>query len=477
MKYIKEKIPLLIVHAEPLLRKYIASCIIPMEMFNILESADIEDARKTIIRFQPLVIILDQAFLPANSWGIITWAKNYDPDYHPFALVYTIAKDDLLTQEAFQNGADYLLQRNFSRFELIGILTNLLQLNDYRNEILRKEQQYRTVFEIADDPMFLIQLSNMKILDLNTAAIKLFNYEREDFYNTPFIAFARDPEKLADFLQKGHALISGLTFTKQDGKTFPATVTSAYFVDRSVAIVSITDKTESNRSFDTQKAFSLLHENVTADLDYRETVAFLSGEENERRRISREIHDHIGQFMVSVKLHLENIMASHNESTLYPSMQSVRDQVVEAIASLRKLSSEIMIDSLPGNNLTESIKKLVDKITKHQSTRIETVFETIPEDALSDFSKSNVFRIAEESLTNALKHTENAEIIIRIENLQNKMLLTIQNSGKKIKAPGSKSGLGLNIMQHRAAMIGGILTFEVLPKHIFRVKLEVPYQK
>lgn len=472
----KEKIPLLIVHAEPLLRKYIGSCIVPMEKFTILESSDIEDARKKIIRFQPLVIIMDQAFLPANSWGIITWAKNYNPDYHPFALVYTIAKDDLLTQEAFKNGADYLLQRNFSRFELIGILTNLLQLDNYRNEILRKEQQYRTVFEIADDPMFLIQLSNMKILDLNTAAVKLFNYEREDFYNTPFIAFARDPERLSDFLQKGHTLISGLTFIKQEGKTFPATVTSAYFVDRSVAIISITDKTESNRSYDTQKAFSILHDNIGGELDYRETVAFLSGEENERRRISREIHDHVGQFMVSIKLQLENIMASNFESTIYPSIQTVRDQVVETIATLRKLSSEIMIDSLPGNNLTESIKKLVDKITKHQTTRIETYLETIPEEALTDFTQSNVFRIAEESLTNALKHTENDGIIIKIENLESKMLLTIQNSGQKIKAPGSKSGLGMNIMQHRAAMIGGILTFEVLPKYIFRVKLEVPYQ-
>jgi signal transduction histidine kinase len=136
-----------------------------------------------------------------------------------------------------------------------------------------------------------------------------------------------------------------------------------------------------------------------------------------------------------------------------------------------------MIDTLPGNNLTESIKKLVDKISKHQSTNIFTVFESLPDDALSGFSQANIFRIAEESLTNALKHADNAEIIIKVENLQNRLLLTIQNSGPKINAPGKKAGMGLNIMQHRAAMIGGILTFEALPKNIFKVKLEVPFQK
>jgi PAS domain S-box-containing protein len=466
---------LLIIETEEMVRKYISSCIIPMGMFDLLESPGLNDARKQIIQNKPLIIIYDLMISPELTADMVRWIRVFFDDYYPYLIALSAYKNDRLTQLAYNSGADYFLEKSFSRFELAGILNNIVRQLDFRQQLREKDFQYRTIFELAGDALLLVSMTSNLIKNANSPAAKMLGYERGEMIGLKLNHFLEMPEKLKEIIDKELSFVSGLQLVRKDSSVFSVMASFAFFHDQQVMLVSMRDLTEQLRQQKEKNALLLIQQSDDEEVSYKETLAFLTGEENERRRISQEIHDHIGQLMVSVKLQLENVLDSFAKNEDRLKVIPIRDQMVEAIASLRKISTEMAVDFLPGNNLYDAIISLVKNISHKQNIRISDKIDTFP-GHLSTFFQSNVYRIVEESFTNALKHGGKGIIHFEINCTAGFLSMKLENLSKSNKSFLSKGGMGMRIMQQRAFLIGGNLQFEAAANGNFTVKMKVPLE-
>ena len=89
----------------------------------------------------------------------------------------------------------------------------------------------------------------------------------------------------------------------------------------------------------------------------------------------------------------------------------------------------------------------------------------------------NLYRIAQEAVTNATKHADATEIVICVERERDFVRLVVEDNGKGLKTKKRSKGLGLHIMLYRASVLGGHLTVESPPKNGTRVVATVPIPK
>jgi two-component system, NarL family, sensor histidine kinase UhpB len=200
----------------------------------------------------------------------------------------------------------------------------------------------------------------------------------------------------------------------------------------------------------------------------RRTVATLEGE---RERISRELHDEIGQRMTGILLHLGPIHADVPESAR-PRIVAVQDEVRAVVEEIGKLAWRIRPAILDHLGLVSALTALTESLGGQGSARIETLLPPrLP--VMGDEAELAIYRIAQEALTNAVRHSGATAIVVRMNADQNELVLQIADNGDALLEAGA-DGPGLRGMRERALLIGGLLNIEANPGHGVRVELRVP---
>ncbi|MGH7937162.1 MAG: sensor histidine kinase, partial [Bryobacteraceae bacterium] len=115
--------------------------------------------------------------------------------------------------------------------------------------------------------------------------------------------------------------------------------------------------------------------------------------------------------------------------------------------------------ALSTSGLTNALRDLAYRTS--QGGKITCRFDCPkPVRILDDAIALNLFRIAQEAVTNALKHAKPTSIVISLKRSGRVLILTVTNNGKRAPAKRRSSGMGINIMQHRASVLGAELTVE-----------------
>ena len=467
----------LVIDQEPLIRKYIISCVLQSGNYELTELDDFVHAHDTIRAKQPLVIIFDlQQDLGNNIARLIESAKNISVEYIPYFIAVSPIDDIKKAGLAFESGADFYLPKSFSNYHIRGILNSIMRLNNLRSRIRENEGYYRTMFEKAGDAVLIVSLPDMDIHDVNPQTSRIYGYSKKELLAMKFSQLTVNISSVKEKLLNKVNLLANLRQKRKNGEFFPASLAFAYFErnKKPQVIITVKDIGEAERQQEEKEAL-LDFKNIKSDKAGREILAVLRGEKNERRRISRDIHDHIGQQMVSIKLELENMLAHADHDASRSNMLSLRDQMVSAISSLRKLSSNIAGDYLPCLDWIESVRELTDHMTRKMKVNIDFYApKKIP--VLSAFIQGHIYRIIEESLTNAIKHSERKKALVNIEFLRGKQVLVqvISRGLSKERETNPNQGIGMLIMQQRAKIIKSDLLFEMNDNDEFVVQLRVP---
>lgn len=206
--------------------------------------------------------------------------------------------------------------------------------------------------------------------------------------------------------------------------------------------------------------------------EYEKQIAVLSAQQDERSRISADMHDELGSGVTAIRL-LSEI-----------AMQKTKEKPVEEIAKISYNANDLMtkmnaiIWSMnPGN---DSVSSLVAYIRSYASEYLENfdinyhiiVPVEIPEQDISGVKRRNIFLVLKESLNNILKHAKASEVTVSIS-FNGHMLLDINDNGKGIDNDKlNQFGNGLKNMQRRMESIGG--NFSISSGHGTTVHLEIP---
>jgi len=228
-----------------------------------------------------------------------------------------------------------------------------------------------------------------------------------------------------------------------------------------------------------------LANNVLKDSYEREqkirSASLIEGQENERKTIAMELHDSIGQYLMTMKYKIEDLSPANNSDEADKKYE-LQQLVKQTIQDTRKISFNLMPSILTDFGLATALKSLSDNISHTSGISID--FEnTSAFKRLKSIAEINLYRIVQESLSNAVKYSEADEIQIKLFTKGEAIVLTVYDNGKGFDTAALKneehdrikSGNGMSNIKERALMLSGSVTIESLIGEGTKVTVAIPF--
>jgi PAS domain S-box-containing protein len=204
-------------------------------------------------------------------------------------------------------------------------------------------------------------------------------------------------------------------------------------------------------------------------------------QEDERRRIARDIHDQLGQQITALRLKIATLI---EDKTIGP---KIGQQIVNLEEAAAKLDSEVGFlawelrpAALDDLGFVAATRNFVIEWSKHYSILADLHTGKVEGRRLSEEVETNLYRITQEALNNIAKHAEAENVNVVIEMRQGELVLIIEDDGKGFEPSSdatvreSGRGLGLVGMRERAAIVGGTLEIEAAPGTGTTIFVRVP---
>jgi two-component system sensor histidine kinase DegS len=192
-------------------------------------------------------------------------------------------------------------------------------------------------------------------------------------------------------------------------------------------------------------------------------------QENERRRIARELHDDTIQSLVVLSRRLEAIATSHEQlpETIPQRTREIQELVDNMIQRVRRFSQGLRPSTLDDLGLLPTLEELIADLNR-TGLRAE-LRVTGRKRRLASEAELTFFRIAQEALNNVKKHAQATEVVTTVELTDSNIRMTIQDNGKGFKPPtpinrlAARGKLGIIGMYERIRLLGGTLVVESEP--------------
>jgi len=277
------------------------------------------------------------------------------------------------------------------------------------------------------------------------------NDRREEFIEE-FSIIMESMDKLVESLQ------SAVNFAIHIGKG-----------DMNQPYTSLGEKDELGKAIMTMRDQLVLLDKEKTKLERRSKRNLIEGQENERERIARDLHDGLGAMLTSMKLRLSNEL---NETTRGEFMTMLDD----AINETRNLSRNLMPAVLMDFGLFDALAQLARSTEKNTGIKVIYSCDSVHEKSQLIKSKQvYVYRIVQEVINNALKHAHCSEILLSVTEFDDQMNIYIKDNGKGLKddSISESSGLGFKNIKERTGLLNGELIVES-DEHGTIVEVNIP---
>jgi two-component system CheB/CheR fusion protein len=317
-----------------------------------------------------------------------------------------------------------------------------------------REARLTTIMKYASEAIVIMDNVGT-ITDFNQAAEKMFGYQSTE-------VLGENIEKLVplDTIENGTKnrrdtdLISERTIitlapkkikaTRKNGCKFPIRMTTTSTCNNEVFIGIITDLSE----------LTVL----------KKAIVDISTLEQEK--IGRDVHDNLGQSLTGINLLASDLKRNITTDDLQSmtTLEKIIEQISVAIGETRNVSHGLSPVLFPPQRLQEALLQLMEMVGK---ANIQSHVNFSKKLAITDnTSATQIYRIAQEAINNAIKHSKASDITLTLKTHLNQVMLEIQDNGVGIELNENKVGwgIGLTIMQYRASSINASLSIESTPK-------------
>jgi two-component system, NarL family, sensor histidine kinase UhpB len=188
----------------------------------------------------------------------------------------------------------------------------------------------------------------------------------------------------------------------------------------------------------------------------------LAAQEGERRRIALELHDEVGQALTAAMLRLEGA-----------EMEEAKEGLREALEEVREIARRLRPEALDDLGLSNALRALVASLSR--SARLDVTPEIDPDlPRLSPEQELVVYRVAQEALTNALRHSDAAGVRFSLTAEPGEVVLAVRDDGSGFDPATGSQGSGIRGMRERALLVRARLEVESTPGRGTAVRLRVP---
>jgi PAS domain S-box-containing protein len=341
------------------------------------------------------------------------------------------------------------------------------------------DERYRSLVEASLDAVLLTKPDG-RIIAANQAACRMFGRTEADLRRVgrAGTVVASDP-RLGPALEERNrtgGFRGVLTFIRADGSRFPGEISTAVFIghaDEFLTSMVIRDITEQR-----QREESLARARDTLrDLSARlEAVR-----EDERRRLSRELHDEFGHALTDIKLDLAaidrrlhglNLAALKTPRHRLAAVGKRLDQMATAVRGMATTLRPAILDAL-------GLKAAIEWLARDVGTRATLACSLdLPSDfpALTPDQTTGLFRAVQELLVNVVRHAEASTVAIAVGSAGGTLTISVQDNGRgfDLSTPRPPGALGLVGITERMANLGGHLALDSIPGRGTSASLSIP---
>jgi PAS domain S-box-containing protein len=344
-------------------------------------------------------------------------------------------------------------------------------------EALREsEERYRELFENAKDAIYLHDLSG-RYVSVNRAAERLSGYPRAEILGRHYSNFVAPRNlkhartNLCKKLDEANETIYEVFMITKDKRAVPVEVSSSLIHENGVPVGVqgiVRDITERKRAQDALQNYSR---------------RLIEAQEAERQHIARELHDEIGQVLTAVKINLQSIQRLGPDSAWMPPLDESIGIVDEALGRVRELSIELRPSLLDDLGLSAALRWYVDRYAQRTGIRAEVMNGFEEEGRLPRELETACFRIAQEALTNVVRHAKANSVSVQLERVRERLVLTISDDGVGFDVEGlfsnaaTVAALGLRGMEERALAVRGKIEIESALQNGTRVRATFPFKR
>ncbi len=375
-----------------------------------------------------------------------------------------------------EGGADAYLTQPIEPQELIATVRALLRVRIADEQLWKSQLQYRAFFEANPLPCCVFDTADLTILTVNAAAIQHYEYTREEFTAMTL----RDllvPGEQAAFLKA----LSEANSSKSSLRTWKHTTKDGRTIDvemiwaplelngknvRLAIVQDITEKLALQAAQHQEEVRRLLLERA------------LQVQEDERRRIARELHDEAGQLMTSLLVGLRTLNDVRKLADAKQQAKRLREIASNAINELGRLARGLHSSVLDDLGIETALRRFVDEFAKTQGIRVNLEMAA----QFSGFNRDeqiNLVRIVQEALTNVARHAHAQNVQITFKSSPAELEVTVRDDGRGFSslASGPNRHLGVEGMRQRAASLGGTLQITSPADGGAEVRLQIPHRK
>ena len=339
------------------------------------------------------------------------------------------------------------------------VLHDITERKESEERLRRSEEKFKALFELAPVGIAFLD-SGLNIVDCNPALERITRLSREElrggaWQRRTFLNADGSPrppgERVTERAVNEKRLVSGVETgaVMEGGDIVWAEVSVAPLaLPDARAVVVMQDITDRKRA-----AEQLEEANRQLRILSRQLFQV---QEEERRHLARELHDEIGQTLTAAKINLK-IIAPDAPARISGRLDDSIQLLDHLLAQVRQLSLDLRPSVLDDLGLVPALRSLADQQGRRASVAVRFSAEHIPE-SLDPEIQTTCFRIAQEGITNAVRHANPTHIKIDLRGGDGKLRLLIQDDGIGFEMDSARAktgGLGLMGMQERAALVGG----------------------
>jgi PAS domain S-box-containing protein len=431
--------------------------------FRTESSSNGAEAISRIINNTPDLLLLDYR-LPDMTGKQVIESLTEQGCSVPF-IVITGHGDEKVAVEMMKLGAkDYLLKDTALLELLQSVVKQVIEQLALEKQLAGMEKRYQAIFENASDAIWVQDLDG-RILTANEATAKLLGITTEELTGVNMAKFL-SKEALSTYKKMLKKLIQGetinnpyeLKLSKENGTETILRITTNLILDESRPI-----------------GFQHIARDVTEEQKAQENLKFyaqqvIKAQEEERKRIARELHDDTAQRLIALSHQLEELSRGkkHLSSQDIKLLANLREQAKEALQGVRCFTSDLRPPILDDLGLLPALEWLIDNLKQNLGIEAHLTVIGAPR-RLTPEAELLLFRIIQEAINNVKRHAKATKAEVILEFHKDKIRATICDNGVGFKPPKtltelSRAGkLGLLGMEERAQLLGTGLKIKSAP--------------
>jgi PAS domain S-box-containing protein len=384
-------------------------------------------------------------------------------------------------------GAHATQRRVFSEDDihfLLGI-ANLLALAIGRKEGEEVLRKLSSIVESSDDGIISETIDGI-ILSWNPGAERIYGYSRDEVVGKHVSIFVppEEQDRMAEILQRikrGERIVHYETVRRRkNGEQGIVSLTISPIKDEAGNITSASiiarDITEQRLLQD--QLDRAARQRTEALQHFADSVQH--AQEEERRRIARELHDDLGQRLTGMKLNLQVLEDDFPETDgeTKERLENIKRQIDLMITEIRRISANLRPAALDDFGLTVAMQLLCKEFQKTHNAEVQ--FKSDSDEEYDERVRIALYRIAQEALSNIAKHARATSVSVGLSHAGSIVSLVVEDNGKGFEVEeahmqeGSRRGFGLISMRERAQLLGGSFQISSSKKAGTRIHVELP---